>query len=313
MLVIGALWLQHHLGFEFQKLGWVTLAGVAWGLIGKLADWLGETSAIGQVVDRWFKTPLRSLVHRLARPAPLYLLGGPLALLMATVSSVRVRSDAPGDQSVVSLVSLDDADDSRSRADALSLDEPLVRFFPVLTGPFGRLYQVDADGYVPTQLTVYPLVGREVLLGRDLISAPSVLFRPLGEGMAALRDGGVFTVSRLRGDSAEQLASAADSGSAAAFLLGRRKPIPDAMAVFWALELTASGAPEPVKADMLITWRNPRQLAIPGELAPRDCLLAEIRLHDRLKARALVTLPEAPLADVLLPDILADTVEVPSC
>lgn len=311
ILAIGALWLQHHLGFEFNKLGWVTLASVMWGSMGKLADRLGAKSAIGQVADKLFKAPLRGVFHHLAQPAPLYLLGGFLAVLMGTVSSMSVRSDAPGDRSSVSLVSLDQG--GAAGTGTLSADKPVVRFLPVFTSPFGRLYQVDAEGYVPTQLTVYPLTGRQVLLGRDLVPSPSVLFRPFGEGVAALLDGGVFTVTRLRGDSAEQLALDADSGSAAAFLLGRRKPISDAMAVLWALELTASGAPEAVRAAMLLTWRNPKQLAIRGELAPRDCLLAEIRLHDKLKARAQVTLSDAPFVDVLLQDVITDTAKVPSC
>jgi hypothetical protein len=313
MLVLGGLWLQHHLGFEFEKLGWVTLAGLVWGSMGKLADWLSQDSAIGQAAEKLFKAPLRALFQRVARPAPMYLLGGLLAALMATVSSVSVRSDAPGDRSKVSLVSLDQR--GTARTGSLSPREPVVRFLPVLTGPFGRLYQVDADGYVPAQLTVYPLTGRQVLLGRDLVPSPSVLFRPFGEGIAALRDGGVFRVTRLRADAAEPLA--ADSGTASAFRLGQPKPISDAMAVFWTLEATASGAPEAVRADMLLTWRNPKQLAMRDELAPHDCLLAEIRLHDKLRARALVTLSDAPFADVLLQDVIGDTVadtaKVSSC
>jgi hypothetical protein len=68
---------------------------------------------------------------------------------------------------------------------------------------------------------------------------------------------------------------------------------------------------------MLITWRNPKPLTMPGELVPGDCLLAEIRLHDKLKARALLTLSDAPLADVPLHDIIpaleVDPAKVPSC
>lgn len=314
MLAIGALWLQHHLGFEFQKLGWVTLVGLLWGCMEKLAGWIGAKPAIDQEAGRLFKAPLRGLLHLLARPVPLNLIGGLLALLMATVSSVSVRSDAVGERSTVSLLSLEER--GTARTGKLSPDAPLVRFL-LATSPFGRVYQVDAEGYVPAQLTVYPLIGRQVLLGRDLGLSPSVLFRPFAEGMAALSDGAVFTVTRLRGDSAERLVAAADSGAATSFRLGRPKPISDAMVVSWTLEATASGAPETARAGMLITWRNPKQLTMRGELNPRDCLLAEIRLHDKLKARALVTLSDAPLVDVLLPDIaadkVADTAKVTSC
>ena len=141
-----------------------------------------------------------------------------------------------------------------------------------------------------------------------------MIFRPSGEGVAALDDGGVFQVSRLRDGRSEPLTNFADSGSASSFLLGQTKPISDAMLVFWTLEATASGAPEAVRAKLLIIWRNPKQLPIRGrQLGPHDCLLAEIRLHGQLKERALVSLTSSPLVDVMMRDATSDTVKVPTC
>jgi hypothetical protein len=311
VLSLGALWLQHHIGFEFKNLGVVALIGGAWGIVGELADLLGEESGIRKFAETVFRAPLRKVLLYLARPVPLYVATGLLALAMATLASVTVRSEMPGEQLAVSLATLDEA--GAPRTATMSADHPIVRFRPVLTSPFGRLYQVDAEGYVPAQLTVFPFVGREVLLGRDLVTAPSVLFRPFAEGIVALQDGAVFSVTRVRGGKEEQLVADSDSGSAAAFLLGRPKPISDAMLVFWNLEATASQAPDAIKARLLLLWRTPKQLTMRGELSPRDCLVAEIRLHNRLKARAVVALAGAPFVDVLMQDVDSLPAKVPTC
>jgi hypothetical protein len=312
IVALAALWLQHHLGFEFKNLGIIAFAVGAWGTMGKIADWVGEKSATGRFMDSTFKAPVSALFRSMTRTGPLYLVGGVVALVMATISSVTVRSEIVGELSVVSLGLLDTK--SAPAADTLTRDKALVRFLPVLTSPFGRLYQIDAQGYTPSLVTVYPLIGRQVVLGRDLAPSPSVLFRPFGEGVVALEDGGEFTVSRLRdGRAAERLAVSGDSGTASSFLLGRRKPLSDATMVFWTLEATASGAPEAVRAKLLVTWRSPKQLQMSGELAPRDCLLAEIRLHGQLKERAVVALTDSPIVDVLMHGLTTDTVKAPSC
>jgi hypothetical protein len=311
IVAIGSLWLQHHIGFEFGKLGFIALLATVWGGVGKLADWIGEKSAIGRLMDKVFKTPLRAVVRYMTRTTPLYTSGVIVGVLMATISSVAVRSDAPGERSAVSLASLDSR--GAPRSDTLTRDRAVVRFIPVLTSPFGRLYEVDADGYVPTQIAVYPLLGRQVLLGRDLAASPSVLFRPFAEGISALHDGATFQVSRLHDGRWERLAVSDSSGVASSFLIGRRKPISDAAIVVWAMEATANGATESGRAQLLVTWRNIRQLAIDRELHPRDCLLAEIRLNDHLKERALVPLSNEGLVDVLMHPITGDTTKAPSC
>ena len=311
VLSLGGLWLQHHIGFEFKDLGVVALVGAVWGGIGELADLFDEESGIGKFTDSVFKAPLRRVLLFLARPVPLYVATGLLTLAMSTLSSVTVRSEVPGEQSAVSLATLDEG--GAPRTATMGPDQAIVRFRPVLTSPFGRLYKVDAEGYVSAQMTVFPFVGRQVLLGRDLVTAPSVLFRPFAEGIVALQDGAVFSVKRVRGGKEEQLVADSDSGSASAFLLGRPKPISDAAMMLWNLEATASQAPDAVKAQLLMKWRSPKQLTMHGELAPRDCLVAEIRLHNQLKARGVVALADAPFADVLMQDVTTEPSKVPLC
>jgi hypothetical protein len=311
IVAIAALWLQHHLGFQFEKLGVIAIATAAWGVMAKVADWVGEKSAMGRFIDAWFKTPLRAALRFMTRPAPLYGTAIIVGVLMATVSSVTVRSSAPGERAGVSLASTDSP--GTPRTDTLTRDKAVVRFLPILTSPFGRIYEVDADGYVPSQVTVYPLVGRQIMLGRELAASPSVLFRPFDEGVAALEDSADFQVSRLRDGRWERLAVYHAGGAATSFLIGGRKPISDAVMVVWALEAAANGAPEMARSKLLVTWRSPRTIQIAGELRPRDCLLAEIRLHGNLKERAVVPLSNDPLIDVLMQSVTADTNKVPTC
>ncbi len=311
IVAVAALWLQHHLGFELEKLGVIAIATAAWGVMGKVADWVGEKSAMGRFIDAWFKTPLRAVLRYMTRPAPLYGTAVVVGVLMATVSSVTVRSSVPGERAAVSLASLDSR--RTPRADTLTRDKATVRFLPILTSPFGRVYEVDADGYVASQVTVYPLVSRQVVLGRDLAASPSVLFRPFDEGVVALEDSADFRVSRLRDGHWERLADYHAGGVASSFLIGARKPISDAAMVVWVLEAAANGAPEMARSKLLVTWRAPKSVPIQVELHPRDCLLAEIRLHGNLKERAVVPLSNDPLIDVLMQAVTTDSNRVPTC
>src|SRR5215471_14863472 len=68
VLSIGALWLQHHIGFQFEELGVVALVGAVWGGIGELAELFDEESGIGRAIETVFKTPIRGGLLFLARP-----------------------------------------------------------------------------------------------------------------------------------------------------------------------------------------------------------------------------------------------------
>lgn len=312
IVAIAALWLQHHLGFEFAKLGVVATALTIWGLVGKLAGWIDEQQSQKGILELIAKRPLRAVVRFMTRSTPLYATGIIVGVVMMTVSSVTVRSDTPGERAAITLGALEAG--ATPNVDTLTRDQSIVRFFPVLTSPFGRLYHVDADGYIATSVNVYPPIARQLVLGRDLSATPSVLFRPFDEGVVALADSAEFQVKRLTSSGQwEPLGQSAPTGVPSSFIIGRRKPISDAAMVVWALEATANGAPEAARAQLLVTWRSPKSVSIQGQLRPRDCLLAEIRLHGALKERALVQLSNDPLIDVLMHAAGADTTKVPSC
>ncbi len=308
MVATASLWLQHHLGFQFKTL-WVVMAGGGISaLVSKLAGWMGVKPAVGGFVDLQVRTRLRAVLYHSARPGPLRIIGGTLAVLMVFLSSVTVQSDLPDDRGAVSIVPLQGG--GKPRIKSLRPGRP-VRFLPVVTSPFGRAFKIDADGYLPGSVTVYSLISRQVLLGRDITPAPSVLFRPFEEGAIALLGRGTFRVTLLRNGAEEVVAT--DSGHSASFVLGRPAAVTPAMLGLWSLELDAVPVkPEP-KAQLLMLWRLPRLLTTDHKLAPNDHLVAEIVVRGKVRSRAEVTLSAGPLIDVLMRDISPDAKVVPPC
>src|SRR6185503_10145071 len=142
--------------FEFEKLGVIAIATAIWGVMGKVADWVGEKSAMGRFIDAWFKTPLRAVLRAMTRPAPLYGTAVVVGAVMATVSSVTVRSSAPGERAVVSLASVDSrgtprADPRQGRRSVPADPNESVR--PHLRGRRGWIRGVPGHGVSPREPT----------------------------------------------------------------------------------------------------------------------------------------------------------------
>jgi hypothetical protein len=299
LLAIVLLWLQHHLGFQLATLGIIAGIGTAWSMVEKAADWLGEKRAATTTEAR-VRGPLRKALRWASRPGPLVVIYILLVVPMTLVTSITVTAEqAFGDRTTVSVVALDS---HGKRAEAtITTTRPLVRFFPIITNPFGRLFRVSATGYLTSAVAVYPLVGHNVVLGRDLAPAPSVLFRPLAEGTSALRDNGVFRISRFTSNGPKQLVE--DTGFAGSFRLGPSRPIPSSIIDFWRLQLEAFNATSSERAQMLMLWNAPRQLKWNEDLSPGDSLSAEILRRDSVIARVNFSVGSEPLMDVLIMDL----------
>ena len=244
--------------------------------------------------------PLRSALRLASRPGPLGVIAVLLVIPMVFLTTVTVTSEQTvSDPTKVSISALD------SRAglleDSLTGRRALARFF-VVTNPFGRLFRISARGYLPTALVVYPPVGRNVVLGRDLPPAPSVLFRPFVEGISALNDKAVFQVSRITPKGAKEVLTT-DTGIVASFRLGPARPITPSIIEFWRLELESYDASPPLRAHMLMVWNTPRELKWAGDLSPGDSLQAEILRRGKVIARASFAVTRDPLMDVLIMDL----------
>src|SRR5437667_3969298 len=161
LVAVALCWLQHHIGFQFAKLGVIAAATTAWTAIEKIRDVLGQKSAMSATQERAVR-PLRSALRLASRPGPLGVIAVLLVIPMVFLTTVTVTSEQTvSDPTKVSISALD------SRAglleDSLTGRRALARFF-VVTNPFGRLFRISARGYLPTALVVYPPVGRNVVL-----------------------------------------------------------------------------------------------------------------------------------------------------
>ena len=178
----------------------------------------------------------------------------------------------------------------------------------VTTSPFGTPYRVEAKGYLPKTLDVFPLWGVTVDPERDLRAAPSVLFRPDSDALGALDDGGYIVITLLRDGKQQLIACGAKTRSS--FLIGRMEflsaTLVQAFRDDWTLELKGGSEDETHTAQTLLQWRYPRRLPLFGipDLQPQMRLEAEVYSRTGTPvARAKTTVSEEALTDVRIPYI----------
>jgi hypothetical protein len=298
LIAIADLWTFHHLGLGIRSL--VVPAGLAaaLGVAVKFANWIyGEApvkSALQPVRERGTR-----LLNLLITRGTLAGSGVLLFSAMLTISSVTMVSEGDNDTSQVSVTALDAP--TKTRSASLGGARQIERFV-VATTPFGRLFRVEAAGYMAETFAVFPPVGRHVRLGSDLRVLPPILFRPNADGLGHLEDGAVLRVLRLGAAEPEVLVE--DTGHAGSFMLGRARAIPPAMIDDWKNELVAMTAPDALIADMVLKWKSPRRLAAQRALALGDNLRAELWIHDTLVGRGDVILAGESLIDVRMEGVV---------
>jgi hypothetical protein len=263
LATFGLLWSNYHLGVGAGHPELISAVAavlpVALGLAAALLD-----PAEHKIV----KTLLRALVVRLLTwrlIVLLYLIFGTVAL---TRAAVVVLAEDGGNLGHVTLRALDDASAKAESASPTEKGAP-ARFF-VFTQPFGRPFRLELDGYVPTAINVYPIVGRQIRPSADLRRSPSILLRlsEIAKGSWSDFGGAELRVTTVVAGGAQQLI-AVSKEPAAALLLGRTQPIPSAWDDRWKIELLARGITIPMLvARHLLDWRNPRLLAPASALEP---------------------------------------------
>lgn len=295
LVTVVLMWLQQQLGFGIEKLGFMPVVLAFWAVLSKVAAKLEQKNIIEAVSGAITKFT-RFVVQNALPSGPLAALSTLAFLLIATSSSVTVIGE--GAASTVSLQPLAGARDTASMKVGSGTSD-LARFRWVWTSPFGQLYRIEASGYSPATVTVYPF-GRQVFLGRDLGPAPSVLFRPFVGAVGALRDGAIIRVTRVAANDSQVIAT--DTG-VAAFRLGVAQPISDRVRDLWQLDLDAAKTPPAEQARLLMLWNKARQLRSDVALSQRDRLVVEVLLRNVVVAREDVTLAGDRLTDVLIQDV----------
>jgi hypothetical protein len=290
LAVLVELWLEQHANVSIAQPGYFAaiVAAVAIGF--KVADYL-----LGKGATEGATTRVQSAVRALISVESVGILWVAAALLMLTRSSIEIVGDSPAESGHVTATP---AYIATGRDADFGPDLKAARFPWVETSPFGRRYSISADGYVSASFVVYPITGLRLVLDKDLVPSPSVLFRPDPSAFGTLGSSGSrIKVSMVRGTTLDSIAGGV---GAASFLLGRAQPIPAEMLQDWQLELaTFKGDVAP---DAMLGWRHPILLASHVNLQPGAKLVAEVFSRgNNCAGRAEVVLHTEKLIDVEIP------------
>src|SRR5262245_32914585 len=162
-LAIGVnLWLDHHEGLRFANSSAISmLVAAVTGALGLLERLLSKGEQEGM------RARLLAVVRVVFWPPLLVVAWVVAVVLAATLSSVNVIAESESISFTAVLSDSGDTGNAAPRRDERKSNGGAVRFL-VTTNPFGRHMRLAVDGYVPTAIDVYPLLGRRVLLGTDM-------------------------------------------------------------------------------------------------------------------------------------------------
>ena len=311
LVVIFNLWLVRHTGFGLVDPRFIG------GVGGVLFFAFGLCKSVISTADeeRW-KIIVRRAVTAILDfrlLAGLYVVA---VFAMLTISSVTIISD-PGEQGRKAVLQ---PVDTTQNAIELDLDSQATRRW-VWVSPFGRIYGVMVDGYLPNSIEVYPLLGATVHPQRDLQRSPTILIRPsikalqslkqceTGEGQpeASVRRCGWFRLCEVD-QSGDCMEIARIAGHSSAFLIGWPQAMPQGIMQDWRLELTISGvskAPE-IEAATIKAWKEPKLLSPDALPKVGSQLRAEVYTKSREKeivADKTFTVTNTPFIDILMETI----------
>jgi hypothetical protein len=301
LLAVADFWAYHHFGVGIRNIGVPVGVAAAVGVATKAAGFIFGDDKVRAMSGRLVE-PTRAFLQRVVTPGVLGFSAVLLVTAMLTVSSVTVVADAAGEGTHVAVTPVDEG--TRAAARELKSGAGLTRVV-VTTSPFGRIVRVDASGYVGRTFTVYPPVGLRLLLGTDLPTLSTVLFRPDPSLLGFIADGAVLRVYRA-GPNPMSLV-AVDTGHSGSFLLGRPRAIGSELLEDWKRELAGANADAASVAQTITLWKRPAKLSLKGELSSGDLLRAEIWMGDKLIGSAEVTLTGEPLIDVPVRSIRSDS------
>jgi hypothetical protein len=273
LAALAVLWSNHHLGTAAGYPGlFAALAAalpVALGLFDRLLDKASQES----FAARWREAVARWLSWRAI------VIGYLSAALVALAwSSLVVLGDDAGATSPASvrLTPFDAPDDAATRT-LLPRGEPAR--FVVTSSPFGRVFRLEVDGYVPETVEIYPVLGRRISPARDLRRSPTVLLRLSQLALGSFQDqtGGELVITRIMAGNPAGEVVARTKQQRAAFLLGRAQRVPAGFAAGWRIELLARGVrDETLAAKHLVSWKEPAVLAPSVVLEPGMPLRAQL-------------------------------------
>lgn len=301
VLVIAgaAAWADHHLGLPL-KLPAALTGFVAVGV--GLVNWLLDKSVLESArasTRAFFRQRLTWTVVLV--PAAL------LLLTVAFVSSITVQAGAPGEVAEVRVAPAQSPERPTTRR--FGRDARLVRI-PVLAPPWGRTFNVAADGYAAGTVRAYPVLSRRVQLEQDLQRVASVLFRPDPGALGLLPVGGVFRVWHVADDGTRELVAVDTSHHQRSYLVGPSQAIADSLHARWQRDLAPLSASH--VEQIIRAWADPVSVQPSREPAAGARLVAEVVFDDTVVvSRGEARLRPVRLIDVPMVDVLSNPGGVP--
>jgi hypothetical protein len=287
LAALALLWSNHHLGAAAGYPGLFAALAAALPLALGLFDRLLDKASQESFAARWRAAVARRLSWRAIAIG--YLSAALVALAWSSLVVLGDDAGATG-PATVRLTALDAPADAATRTRTLLPRGEPARFV-VTSSPFGRVFRLELDGYVPQTVEVYPVLGRRISPARDLRRSPTVLLRLSQLALGSFQDqtGGELVITRVMTANpvANPVANPSDAAAGeviartkqprAAFLLGRAQRVPAGFAAGWRTELLARGVrDETLAAKHLVSWKEPAVLAPSVVLEPGMPLRAQL-------------------------------------
>lgn len=286
LLAAVDLWCTRHLGMGLTDPRWLGAVGVSFGAAAAILDFIAPKRDKDAIPNK-VRGVLRVLLSPKAQIVALVV----VVAFGATLSSVVVLPEPEAQPAALQLTALEDGQTHTAVLQPGENPDP----FLVQTTPFGRLFELKLDGYLPLRFEVFPLVGATVSPGDDLEPSPTLLIRPHWKALRALEDNATLVVKLGNGTELVR-----DKGSRSSFLVGRNQSLPSTSLGTWGLELNAeAGVAENVRARTLLEWSRPKHLVPAQELAPgMEIDVMVVSAADKVVARASARLGRQRLIDV---------------
>lgn len=292
LLAAVDLWAAHHFGWGIRDPGQLALllsaAGAAYGLVGWFLTQEERDDAWGKLRD--------TLRPVLLNPSLVLVLWAVFLVSTLLFSSLTLVPESGGQLGGVSVVRQDGTGDTVSLGGGVGLAR-----VPLLTSPMAGPYVVRVEGYLPTTVEVPPLVGSRLRLGDDVARAPSLLIRPAGDALDALRLAGHVRVLRRDADGERQVAQS-EPGAYGSFLLGPAQPTLRDRLANWERELIVEGVSTQLGVNRhLLEWQRVHPLSAEQELGPGDTVVVRVVSRtDRTMAEKEIVLRPVDLEDLFL-------------
>ena len=204
----------------------------------------------------------------------LYLGAGAVAMVYTTLSIVPVASDKLRN---VTLSKLDHT--VVSQVNKAQVNKPLA--LHLLINPFANQYRLSVGGYLPKVISIRPFFGTTIIVERDLLPIPTILFRPAGYSNGMLGNGGWFELYRKNmSGTFERLAQQQGRYS---WFTGPRRNQPIELRKEWRLEAIVQGYQEKAIATLLLNWRHPKLLNLAVDIGPGQTVCALVASVERKK------------------------------